>query len=339
MQANLSQFTFGVELEVLLPGHFNRITAAAELGRRIGKTVDQSTGAGRNWSIHFDGSIRGNGAALEFVSPFNPPLQGEEGLREAAAVANALRDLGAEVNASTGFHVHVGVRNHRLGLDFFKTLVKVYGRYEEALDSILPASRRNNGFCRSIKNVPHSAIDAARSIPELSRAIYRSSGAAAPRYHKLNLEAYDKHGTVEFRHHSGTVDASKITNWILTVLGIVAAAKEGRTGAGTQIARDFAAFEAKTRAVITAISRPSGATLKEICSEFGFAKISVKRHARLAGIAFRKGRGQRYYAIEEASSAGVTLPATIEGLAELIDATAEQREFFRARRAALSRTA
>jgi hypothetical protein len=34
------------------------------------------------------------------------------------------------------------------------------------------------------------------------------------RYQKLNLESLERHGTIEFRQHSGTVDAEKAVNWV-----------------------------------------------------------------------------------------------------------------------------
>lgn len=34
------------------------------------------------------------------------------------------------------------------------------------------------------------------------------------RYHKVNLSSFWRHHTVEFRHHSGTTDFAKISNWV-----------------------------------------------------------------------------------------------------------------------------
>jgi hypothetical protein len=34
------------------------------------------------------------------------------------------------------------------------------------------------------------------------------------RYRKLNVQSYFRHRTLEVRHHSGTVEPTKITNWI-----------------------------------------------------------------------------------------------------------------------------
>ena len=42
-----------------------------------------------------------------------------------------------------------------------------------------------------------------------------SSHNSAFRYFKLNCQSFFRHGTIEFRHHSGTTDFAKIKNWIL----------------------------------------------------------------------------------------------------------------------------
>lgn len=41
------------------------------------------------------------------------------------------------------------------------------------------------------------------------------------RYHKLNLVSLWVHGTIEFRQHSGTVDADKAVNWIELLMQFV----------------------------------------------------------------------------------------------------------------------
>jgi inhibitor of KinA sporulation pathway (predicted exonuclease) len=347
MQTKLAALTFGTEFEVIIPAQFSRASAAAELARRIGKTVDSGIGAsGRNWKVVNDGSVHGsNGSGLEFVSPYNPPLQGQAGLDEVAKVANALRDMGCTVNTTCGFHVHVGARGSRL--DFFKNLVKLYARYEEAIDGIMPQSRRGNGanYCKSISRVDFGKVDRASTVSQISHEIYRSSGAHAPRYHKLNLEAFQKHSTVEFRQHSGTVDAGKATNWIVTCLALVAAAKDGKTGLAraAQIAWDLAVLQGKQRHCASLIARPEGATNEEIRAAFGYRTLSARTNLKKAGLMFREERDRatgktRFFAVLATDAGGVepAAPTTLDGLADLIDATPEVKAFFAERRRTLT---
>jgi hypothetical protein len=335
MHASLASLTFGAELEVLVPSHIGRVEAARQVTAITGLPVHAPVGGcpSGSWKIVSDGSVEGAGHGLEFVSPV---LSGDDGLNQVAQVANALRQIGCTVNQTCGFHVHVGGFGTAVRIDFFKTLVKLYGRYEEAIDQLMPPSRRDNGayYCKSVKMVRPEAIDAATTIPQLSAAIYRASGASGTRYHKVNLDAYAKHKTVEFRQHSGTVDGAKATNWIITCLQLVAAAKAGKTGEAARIARDFSQLDAKARATAEAISRPEGATANEIRTAHGFKALSVKRQAMLAGIELRivKTRGvERFFATGRVDASAPT-PATLEGLAEVIGGDAE---YFRDRAAAV----
>jgi hypothetical protein len=60
--------------------------------------------------------------------------------------------------------------------------------------------------------------------------------SAGSRYYKLNLSAINVHGTIEFRQHSGTVNAEKAVNWVKLTAGFMRAAEDAKqinaTGAG-----------------------------------------------------------------------------------------------------------
>jgi hypothetical protein len=329
MHPALATLTFGAEFEILSP------LSREALGRRVteltGLPVFSFFGqapTASHWKIVNDGSVRGTGHPLELVSPV---LKGAEGVEQIRKVATALRAIGCTVNSTTGFHVHVGAPTRRI--DFFKDLLKLYGRFEEAIDQTMPAARRSNGatYCKSVKLINHAAIDSAATIPELTRALQRSSGAAGTRYHKVNLDSFAKHGTVEFRQHAGTVDADKAINWITVCLRLVAAANAGKTGAATAIARDFSRLDAKARAVAEAVAKPEGATAEEIRAANGFRALSVKRQAAIAGLEVRvvKSRGKERFFLVAAAGAGV--PPTLDGLFEVIDASPEEAAFLRSR--------
>jgi hypothetical protein len=333
MHASISSFTFGAEFEVLVPGHLDRHVAARELSRRAGLPVHSTMTPAPSgfWKVVNDMSVRGSGVnGLEFVSPI---LKGDDGLDQVRKIADALLAMGCTVNQTCGFHVHVG--NHGGQLDFYKSLVKLYARFEDVLDSFMPPSRRANSatYCRSIK-LGAGRIDDCRSASEIAMTLRNASRADAPKYHKVNLVPIGK-PTVEFRHHAGTVDSAKAVNWIVKCLRMVAAAREGRTGEGALMALEVVNLVVKTRAVIEMCSQPNGATIREICARFGFSTVSVKRHARLAGVAFTQ-RGDRYFINPVVPVAGGTaVPVTVDGLAQLLGETDDERAFFAARRAAL----
>jgi len=341
MHPSTSSLTFGAEFETVCP--LDRHAAARRVTEITGLPVFSAMGTAPagSWKIVSDGSIRGRGHPLEFVSPV---LSGQAGLDQVAAFVNALKAIGCAVNTSTGFHVHVGRPTTRI--DFFKNLLKLYGRFEEAIDSFMPASRRGNGayYCRTIKAISREAIERAITVQDLQAAQVRASGADSPKYHKVNLSPAGK-PTVEFRQHSGTVDAAKAVNWINTCLRLVALANEGKTGEGTaqMIAWDLARLSGKQAHCASLIARAEGATNDEIRVAFGYRTISARKQLKDANLPFREVKDAatgkvRFHAIGTAAqtSEAVNYPATLEGLADLIEATPEQRAFF-ARRVTTAR--
>lgn len=96
----------------------------------------------------------------------------------------------AYVNASCGTHVHFDMRGIK------RDRVLLYGKRlaqaVPALKKILPHSRRESEYCW-------------RSINSLD---------SGDRYAFVNMLAYKEHKTIEIRGHSGTLNASKILNWI-----------------------------------------------------------------------------------------------------------------------------
>lgn len=207
---------FGIELEcynVPMRDVVNALTAA-------GIQTMNSSYSGREysvWQVKPDCSIQGvNG--FEVVSPI---LEGEAGIHDVRRVCTILQQLGAKVNTSCGFHVHHNAANW--GIKEFRNLFKRFVKFEGAMDSIQPASRRANAnrFCKS-NLVSDSiaecfaAIDSCNTVQKLS-ALYTDS-----RYFKLNLQSFFRMGSVEFRHHAGTVDADKVENYIRLTYAMVA---------------------------------------------------------------------------------------------------------------------
>jgi len=349
MHASLAQYTFGPEFEVLLPQHFTQSGAAAHLSRLIGEPVHPRRDGcpDGQWKVVTDGSVRGSGAVgLEFVGPI---LKGQNGLDRMVKVVDALRQMGATVNHTCGFHVHVG--GHDRSTTFFKNLVKLYGRYETVIDSLMPASRRNNDarYCRSVR-LALSRVDSAQSPAELGEILRRASQPRdhyhSAKYHKVNVVPAGK-PTVEFRHHAGTVDSVKAVNWVLTCLRLVQAAVEGKTGEVAQarvraIAWDqISGLSGKHLHCATLVARPEGATNEEIRAVYGYATLSARTNLNRAGLPFRETTDRRtgkvrFHAVRDVVQDVVAspFPVTLDGLADLLGSEAGERVFF-SRRAAV----
>ena len=124
----------------------------------------------------------------------SPILHGEQGIEELEKVCWVLDLCNAKVNDSCGLHIHMDAAE--FDLQTWKNLIITYKRLENVIDHFMPQSRRNN------------------------------------RYHKVNLEAYARHRTVEFRQHGGSTNFTKMSAWIHFLAKMITFAKQGQVNAG-----------------------------------------------------------------------------------------------------------
>jgi len=156
------------------------------------------------WKIVYDASVTGR-EGCEVVSPV---LTGTRGLVDLRRALQALSDCGALVNQSTGLHVHFGASG--LTLQQWKNLLINYHGLESIIDQMMQQTRRNNQYAASLRGISNftSKVQAASSFRDLRNIL-------GTRYRKVNLESYDRHGTVEFRQHAGNVEIDSVINWVL----------------------------------------------------------------------------------------------------------------------------
>lgn len=261
--------TFGVEIEFILPDTTQEYVAEALDNAGVacfaaGYNHQTST----SWKVVRDGSVN---SGHELVSP----VLTENRFSEIDAACAVLSRLGASVNRSCGLHVHVGARG--LTVNAHKRLAALYAESEDVIDQLIPPSRRgsNNSYCASTKNVNVRALAAARDVTAIAHAVSNND-----RRSKLNFTAFWRHGTVEFRQHSSTIDATKIKNWVLFCLKMVETAvrEEGealevapaRPATSPPPTRAALATNPywrrgrRTRTIFSLLSRPEGATAEEV---------------------------------------------------------------------------
>jgi len=200
------------------------------------------------WKIVTDSSVKPNMAqrnrgvrtAREIVSPILKGAEGlrqlkivcealqesdgAEGLRQLKSVCEDLQESDCEVNRTCGLHIHHGTQD--FGIQNFRDLAKIYARFENTLDSLMPNSRRgnNNQYCQSNSSYfgdiydlerANRAIEGCNSVREIVN-FFRGS-----RFLKLNFRSFVTHSTIEFRHHSGTLEFTKIANWVCLTQAMV----------------------------------------------------------------------------------------------------------------------
>lgn len=176
-----------------------------------------------HWKLVTDSSLSGNNT-FELVSPI---LHGEQGIEELEKVCWVLDLCNAKVNDTCGLHVHMDAAE--FDLTTWKNLILTYKRLEGVIDNFMPHSRRNNRYCKGLSAITETSIKNARSISDLRTAFLHN------RYHKVNLEAYARHRTVEFRQHGGSTNFTKMSAWIHFLSKMITFAKQGKVQAGTTL--------------------------------------------------------------------------------------------------------
>ena len=214
---------FGVEIEAYncMRGRLARELNAA--GIRVEVEGYNHTDHTDHWKLVTDSSLSGNDT-FELVSPI---LHGEQGLEELEKVCWVLDLCNAKVNDSCGLHVHMDAAE--FDLQTWKNLVITYKRLENVIDHFMPRSRRNNTFCRPLTTISETIINQASNIGELRAAFNHN------RYHKVNLEAYARHRTVEFRQHGGSTNFTKMSAWIHFLAKMITFAKQGQVQNNTTL--------------------------------------------------------------------------------------------------------
>lgn len=192
-----NNMTFGIEIECMVPSInslVDLINSESSLIKARYENYNHSDHTGNLWKFVTDSSLHAvpHYQTIEIVSPI---LRGDNGFEQIKEICKFLDMVNAKVNRSCGFHVHFGAPN--MSKEIRYQVCKSYANNESIINQLVSPSRRDNGFCKSLSNVSLRTLE-------------------YDRYYKVNAFcAWDRHQTVEFRQHQGTVNVNKMINWIL----------------------------------------------------------------------------------------------------------------------------
>jgi hypothetical protein len=162
------------------------------------------------WKYKYDGSVHG-GEPYEFASPI---LKGKNGVEQVKLICSAMRQAGFYSNATAGVHVHLGAKD--LELDTFKNMCYNFTKFEPLIDMIAPADRRwsNAFYSESFSKLTdfEGKLNRATTFDQLVNSLMGGT-----RYFAVNLQAYYRFGTIEFRKLIGTND-DRLIIWYLYFL-------------------------------------------------------------------------------------------------------------------------
>jgi hypothetical protein len=210
------ELTFGVEFEFHMPQGVSATLLAQKL-TEVGvfcQAENYNHSVRSFWKLVTDGSLGNYTSGRELVSPILSGQSGFEAVRKALGV---LTEVGCKITKNCGMHVHVGVRQREPV--FFRRLLGAYARFEKVIDGFLAKSRRGsvNQWCQPVRTLDHLRHNTNEAIQNDYRI--------TTKYKKLNVSTFWRQGTVEFRHHQGTVEARKAEMWIRFCLRMVTAAE------------------------------------------------------------------------------------------------------------------
>lgn len=206
------KFTFGVEIECLVAASLMRESATRN-AMPFRYEGYNHTDNNHYYKFVSDSSIRGENP-IECVSPV---LTGKAGMKSLENCCKALNEAGAQVNISTGLHVHIGAAN--LSDEAYINVFKNYQKLERVIDTFMARSRRanNSQWCRTLQGRNFMWCTTKSDIFDAMNG---------DRYFKVNACSYARHKTIEFRQHQGSTDFEKISNWVNFCAKLVAWSKK-----------------------------------------------------------------------------------------------------------------
>lgn len=311
---------FGIELEIVGINRQDALTALQAAGITV-RDESYNHRTRSHWKLVSDSSVSGG---FEVVSPV---LQGEAGIEEAMAVAEALADAGATVNRTCGFHVHFDAAD--LGVDDVRAIMRRYAAYEAQIDEFMPVSRRGNGnsYCRSVV-IPVGFQDAD--------TIDRLAFLQGMRYYKVNLQSYRRHGTIEFRQHSGTVNARKIAFWVRFLGEFIDQCKRNAAPAASAQVANQPALSGVQGRLANMLAERGVVTVTALCEAFGW-----QAHTARAAVTRLRRAGLTVKAVTENGAAAYRLVSASVAVAAPADdlwlgISASVRAFYQRRAAVLN---
>lgn len=188
-----------------------------------------------------------------------------------------------------------------LSVEQIKTIFHRYTKFESMIDLMVPVNRRGTYvyYAKGGANIIND-VENCQTMNALMRVL-------PDRYFKVNMCALARHGTIEFRQHSGSINPDTILNWVEFLTSFVEASKvtptapqrvvrgRGRPASGT----GMAAGCRKVYDVFMASYNNGGGTLylATIANRTGLAsgsvKVAISQLKTKHGIVIKKTVGQQ----------------------------------------------
>lgn len=155
----------------------------------------------------------------ELVSPI---LSGRDGLRAVRTAMTVLRSLGCRVTSGDGGHIHIYAGD--LTPVQISQVHRFYGERQATFSQLVARGRRGgNSYCATLAERDMRICD-----EYARRGSVQSPGG---KFMTVNLTAYSRQETIEFRQHQGTLNGRKNNDWVELLLAVMTAVERDLHGA------------------------------------------------------------------------------------------------------------
>lgn len=175
--------------------------------------------------IEYDSSLVGNhegwnGLTFHQLEIKTKPLNGlTEYLAVIPKMVKLASFLNLQVNKSCGLHVHLDTSEEVQNPTFIKSLLNLAYRFEPVIYGLVPPSRKNCGYCAPLPDLRESWSRCR------NRMSYQRLLAGWARYTGVNMNhVLSDNSRIEFRWGGSSLDAEKITSWVVMLNRLVDAA-------------------------------------------------------------------------------------------------------------------
>lgn len=181
---------------------------------------DAAFNLARWWTTHNDASLR-NG--VEWV--LSAPLAGAD-LREAID-AFFKGNYSYDSSERTSTHIHINASDS-LSVDQFRNIFVLMYLIEPAVFRWADENRKWCGYCQPLTDMTPQRLAGVLLDDDSSSAFVAavSGEGNSDRYYGLNVAAFRRHGTLEFRYFPCVEDGSLVVDWVKFVMQVKRAAMQ-----------------------------------------------------------------------------------------------------------------
>ena len=177
------------------------------------------------WRIVSDTSISDEDLGAEYV--MTRPLNGNRLLEKVEELTGFIDNTGGYVDKSCGLHVHINGLD--MELEQMKNCLAIGKSMETWIYDMLPADRKYSRYSKPLPDFDVKELMNVSTYNEFVRFWYHNLSNTEistgkyneSRYRGFNVHSRFINGTIEFRHHHGTLDFINIEQWINLCMAVV----------------------------------------------------------------------------------------------------------------------